>query len=154
MPLLLEPKFCREKREKHEAHKRGRSQHGLGQRPRGSKDLRMLLSRSRKALEVSISCFPASSACWSLSVSVFRAPFVGHSLVLVKGLQNSTKLSATPCRATQDGRIVTGRSDKTWSTEEDTATHSSTLAWTVPWTEEPGGLQSLGSQKSQTRLSD
>ncbi|MXQ86583.1 hypothetical protein E5288_WYG012934 [Bos mutus] len=51
MPLLLEPKFCREKREKHEAHKRGRSQHGLGQRPRGSKDLRMLLSRSRKALE-------------------------------------------------------------------------------------------------------
>ena len=25
------------------------------------------------------------------------------------------------------------------------ATHSSTLAWTIPWTEEPGGLQSMGS---------
>ena len=25
------------------------------------------------------------------------------------------------------------------------ATHSSTLAWKIPWTEEPGGLQSLGS---------
>ena len=33
------------------------------------------------------------------------------------------------------------------------ATHSCILAWTVPWTEEPGGLQSTGSQ-SQTRLSD
>ena len=27
------------------------------------------------------------------------------------------------------------------------ATHSSTLAWKVPWTEEPGGLQSMGSQR-------
>ena len=33
------------------------------------------------------------------------------------------------------------------------ATHSSTLAWTVPWTEEPGRLQSVGSL-SQTRLSE
>ena len=35
------------------------------------------------------------------------------------------------------------------------ATHSSTLAWKIPWTEEPGGLQSVhGVAKSQTRLSD
>ena len=33
-------------------------------------------------------------------------------------------------------------------------THSSTLAWKIPWMEEPGRLQSLGSYKSQTRLSD
>ena len=33
------------------------------------------------------------------------------------------------------------------------ATHSSILAWRIPWTEEPGGLQSTGSQ-SRTRLSD
>ena len=32
------------------------------------------------------------------------------------------------------------------------ATHSSTLAWKIPWTEKPGRLQSMGSQ-SQTRLS-
>jgi len=32
--------------------------------------------------------------------------------------------------------------------EEDMATHSSILAWWTPWTEEPGGLQSLGSQES------
>ena len=32
-------------------------------------------------------------------------------------------------------------------------THSSILAWEIPWTEEPGRLQSTGSQKSPTRLS-
>ena len=30
--------------------------------------------------------------------------------------------------------------------EKGTATHSSILAWRIPWTEEPGGLQSIGSQ--------
>ena len=30
------------------------------------------------------------------------------------------------------------------------ATHSSTLAWKIPWTEEPGGLQSMGSLESDT----
>ena len=38
--------------------------------------------------------------------------------------------------------------------EKGLATHSSILAWRIPRTEEPGGLQSVGSQKSQTRLSD
>ena len=32
--------------------------------------------------------------------------------------------------------------------EEGMATHSSTLAWRIPWTEEPGGLQSMGSQRA------
>ena len=31
--------------------------------------------------------------------------------------------------------------------EEGMATHSSILAWRTPWTEEPGGLQSMGSQR-------
>ena len=31
--------------------------------------------------------------------------------------------------------------------EKEMATHSSILAWKIPWTEEPGGLQSIGSQK-------
>ena len=34
------------------------------------------------------------------------------------------------------------------------ATDSSILAWEIPWTEEPGGLQFMGSRKSQTQLSD
>ena len=31
--------------------------------------------------------------------------------------------------------------------EEETATHSSILAWRILWTEEPGGLQPMGSQR-------
>ena len=31
--------------------------------------------------------------------------------------------------------------------EEELATHSSILAWRIPWTEEPGGLPSIGSQR-------
>ena len=37
--------------------------------------------------------------------------------------------------------------------EKEMAPHSSTLAWKIPWMEEPGGLQSMGSL-SWTRLSD
>ena len=31
--------------------------------------------------------------------------------------------------------------------EQGMATHSSILAWSIPWTEEPGGLESMGSQR-------
>ena len=34
--------------------------------------------------------------------------------------------------------------------EKEMATHSSILAWEIPWTEEPGVLQSTGSQESDT----
>ena len=37
-----------------------------------------------------------------------------------------------------------GRED---ALEEDMATHPSILAWRIPWTEEAGGLQSMGSQR-------
>ena len=36
--------------------------------------------------------------------------------------------------------------------EKGMATHSSFLAWEIPWTEDPGGLQSMGVTKSGTRL--
>ena len=38
--------------------------------------------------------------------------------------------------------------------EKETATHSSILAWEIPWTEEPGELESTGSQKNQIQLRD
>ena len=41
-----------------------------------------------------------------------------------------------------------------WSSEKAMAPHSSTLAWKIPWTKEPGRLQSYGVAKSRTRLSD
>ena len=38
--------------------------------------------------------------------------------------------------------------------EKEMAIHSSTIAWKIPWTEEPDRLQSMGVTKSRTRLSD
>ena len=35
----------------------------------------------------------------------------------------------------------------TWTSEKALAPHSSTLAWRIPWMEEPGGLQSMGLQR-------
>ena len=46
---------------------------------------------------------------------------------------------------TQETRIPSlGQGDPL---EKEMATHSSILAWTIPWTEEPGGLVSIGSQR-------
>ena len=36
--------------------------------------------------------------------------------------------------------------------EKEIETQSSTLAWKIPWTEEPGGLQSMGSQRVEYEL--
>ena len=38
--------------------------------------------------------------------------------------------------------------------EKEMATHSSVLPWRIPWTEKPGGLQSMGVTKSWIRLSN
>ena len=38
--------------------------------------------------------------------------------------------------------------------EKEMASHSSILAWKIPWTEEPGKLQSMGSQRVEHVLSD
>ena len=47
--------------------------------------------------------------------------------------------------AVQETRVrFLGREDPL---EEKVATHSSILAWEIPWTEEPGGLQSTGPQR-------
>ena len=48
----------------------------------------------------------------------------------------------------RDAGLILGEEDPL---EEGMATHSSILAWRIPWTAEPGGLQSIGSQ-SQTHL--
>ena len=46
---------------------------------------------------------------------------------------------------------ITGQEDPP---EKEMATHFSILGWEIPWTEEPGELQSMGPQKSQTQVSD
>ena len=52
--------------------------------------------------------------------------------------------SACNAGATGDVGSTLGEKDPL---EEGMATHSSILAWRIPWTEEPGGLQSAGSQE-------
>jgi len=42
--------------------------------------------------------------------------------------------------------MQTGSLDQEGPLEKEIATHSSILAWEIPWTEEPGRVQSLGSQ--------
>ena len=54
--------------------------------------------------------------------------------------------SESACHAGDPGSIP-GWKD---SLEKGMATHSSTLTWRIPWTEEPGWLQSLGQKESDT----
>ena len=66
------------------------------------------------------------------------------------GLSGGSAVKTPP--ATQETRVPSlGQEDPL---EKGMATHSSVLASGSPWTEEPGGLQSVGSQKSRTRLSN
>ena len=47
----------------------------------------------------------------------------------------------------RDAGLIPGLEDPL---EKEMATHSSILAWAIPWIEEPGGLQVIGSQKRGT----
>ena len=62
------------------------------------------------------------------------------------------KESASQCLPMQETWVQSlGRKDPL---EKEMATNSSILAWKIPWTEEPGGLQSMGLQKNWVWLSD
>ena len=64
----------------------------------------------------------------------------------VKGIPGGSVLKDPPTNAGDSGSIpASGR-----SLEKEMAAHSSTLAWRIPWAEEPGGLQSMESPKSRT----
>ena len=54
------------------------------------------------------------------------------------------KESACNAGDTEDAGLIPGQEDPL---EEGMATLSSILAWRIPWTEEPGGLQSMGSPR-------
>ena len=67
------------------------------------------------------------------------SPVLGASLV--------TKLVKNLPAMEETGVQSLGQEDPL---EKEMATHSSLLAWKIPWTEEPGGLQSMGLQESDT----
>ena len=64
-------------------------------------------------------------------------------MLLVKNL--------SPLQETWDVASVLRQEDPL---EEEMATHSGILTWEIPWIEEPGGLQSMGLQKSWLQLMD
>ena len=63
--------------------------------------------------------------------------------------QLSGKESACQCRRCRFDAWV-----RKMTLEKEVATHFSILAWEISWTDEPGGLQSMGLQNSHARLSD
>ena len=66
----------------------------------------------------------------------------------IMGFPGGSVLKNPPAVAEGVGLIL----DQEDPLEKEMATHSSILAWEIPWTEEPGGLQSMGSQKSRIVL--
>ena len=66
------------------------------------------------------------------------------------GVPGGSDSKETACDVGDPGSIPgLGRSP-----EEGNSNHSSILAWKTPWTEEPGGLQPMGSRKSGVQLSN
>ena len=63
--------------------------------------------------------------------------------VIIKGFPGGLDGKESACNAGNLGSIP-GREDPL---EKGMATHSSVLFWRIPWTEEPGGLQSMVSQR-------
>ena len=66
------------------------------------------------------------------------------------GFPHGSMVKNLPANAGDTG-LIPGRGR---SPGEGKATHSSILAWEIPWTEESGRLQSAGLKKSRTQLSD
>ena len=64
-------------------------------------------------------------------------------LLIYMGFPGGSEVKASAWNAGDLGSIP-GLEDPL---EKEMATHSSTLAWRIPWREEPGGLQSMGSQR-------
>ena len=82
------------------------------------------------------------SACWAVSILFFPSP----SDFQVPGFPGGSVLKNLPAVQEMQFRSLGGEDPL----ENEMATHSSILAWKIPWTEEPGGLQFMGSQESDT----
>ena len=70
---------------------------------------------------------------------------MGHQMSCL-GFPGGSEVKASACRVGDLGSIL-GWEDPL---EKEMATHSSILAWRIPWMEEPGRLQSTGSQRVTT----
>ena len=81
-----------------------------------------------------------------LTTSLFEVLFQVFFKLSTEDMASLVAQSVKNLPAVQEtGLPSLGREDPL---EKEMATHSSVPAWEIPWTEEPGGLQSMGSQES------
>ena len=87
--------------------------------------------------------------CWIYHDRILTLPII-LSLYLCGGFSDGSMVKNPP--SVQETRVLS----LGWENppEKEMATPSIVLAWGIPWTEEPGRLQSMGSQKGQIWLSD
>ena len=97
----------------------------------GENHWKVLISKMKK-----IKDHPPSDVPWFLKSQRCKTGFPGGSVV--KNLPANTGDAGDTGLAPGSGR----------SLEKEMATHSRILAWTISWTEKPGGLQSMGSQRA------
>ena len=79
----------------------------------------------------------------TMFVIFLYSPSLMSTLYLEKGFPGSSDSKASAYNA-EDPGLITGSGR---SPGEENATHSSILAWKIPWTEDPGRLQPMGSQR-------
>ena len=82
-----------------------------------------------------------SESFWTLSNDYFMSIWVSHWNVFQ---WNVSQVAPTNAGDTRDRVWSLGQEDPL---EEEMATHPSIIVWRISWTEEPGGLQSMGSQR-------
>ena len=82
---------------------------------------------------------------------IFQNKFIGISPWLNLGCFPGGSVVKNLLANVGDTGLIPGWEDPL---EQEMATHFSILAWEIPQTEEPGGLQSMGLQKCWTQLSD
>ena len=72
---------------------------------------------------------------------------LGTAVIFLDGINQVAQMVKNPTAnagAIREAALILGWQDPL---EEGTATHPSILVWKIPWTEEPGGLQSIRSQR-------
>ena len=78
---------------------------------------------------------------------IYKLPFRLFSIRML-GFPGGTSGEEPACQCKRREGPLVQSLDPDDPLEEGMATHSSTLAWRIPWTEEPDGLQTIGSQRA------
>ena len=88
------------------------------------------------------------------TIDLTRQTFVDKVVSLLFNMLSRLVINTLPCMVAQTVKRLSTMQE-TWvrslgwedPLEKEMAIHSSTIAWKIPWTEEPGRLQSMGSQR-------